>query len=258
MAGLWERFIALVESLDDHDWLRPVPWTPLWTVADLVAHVGGGQSQLNGTPQPPAAAWSVPDDTQPYDVAMAPAVAARRDWTPRQRIDELASAARDQIEALANVTDWDAPTDSPAGPTTQDGLFKVRAFDVWVHLQDLRDALGADVEAADPSPGAAAAAQWVLRYLPWMFVKRAGAAEGATMRVTVDDPVGFDDVLEVRNGRAGWNSHADPEDCLVRATPAALTLLTCGRGSPQRWRDAGALTWEGPRGDEFAERGRLF
>ena len=98
----------------------------------------------------------------------------------------------------------------------------------------------------------------MLNAVPWMFVKRAGAHEGATLRVSLGPPLDHDNVLSVVNGRAGWDPDADPGDCAIVATPAAFTLLLARRGTPQRWRDEGVLSWTGPRGAEFVERAEMF
>ena len=257
--ALWDRVIALAESLDAADWQRPVPWCPAWNVADLISHLGGLQSSLNGSPQPATPeGWEPPPGAGVFDAAMGPAVAARKDWTPQQRLDELRSASDAHVATLAAVEDWTEPTVGPTGQTTQLGLYAQRAFDIWVHLQDLAEALGRAVDSDDRSPAAAAAALFVLNTVPWMFVKRAGAAEGATMRVTLGPPVDHDSVLLVANGRAGWDESADPGECLLQATPAAFVLLLAGRGSPQRWRDEGVVSWRGPRAAEFVERAGMF
>ena len=259
MAGLWEQVTGVAEVLGENDWGRPVPWTPAWTVADLVSHLAGLQSGLNGEPQPEApSGWEPPADGSPFDHAMAGPIEARRSWTPPQRLEELRRASAGHVAALERTTDWLEVTQAPVGPTTQDGLFRMRAFDVWVHLQDLREALGQPVGLDDVSEGAAAAHNYVLGLLPWMFVKRAGAQEGATMRVALGAPLHHDNVLHVTEGRATWDQTADPGDCSLTGLPAGLTLLVTGRGTAQRWRDEGALAWTGPRADEFVERARMF
>lgn len=259
MAGLWEQAIHTAEELGPDDWSRPVPWTPAWNVGDLVSHLGGLQSAMNGDPQPePPAGWEPPTTGSPFDQAMAGAVEARRGWSPDQRLEELRRAAADHVAALERITNWLEVTDGPVGPTTKDGLFHTRAFDLWVHLQDLNEALGRPLGLQDTSEGAAAAHNFVLGLVPWMFVKRAGAREGATMRVTLGPPLDHDNVLHVTEGRGTWDQTADPRDCLLDGLPAGLTLLVTGRGSPQRWRDEGALNWTGDRGEEFVERARMF
>lgn len=258
MAGLWRQALDLVDGLDEADWRRPVPWTPAWDVADLVSHLGGLQSAMNGEPQPDIPHVELPEDATPFDHAMAGPIAARKAWTPGQRTEELRRASEVHVAELKATTDWLAEAQGPAGTTTKDGLFRVRAFDIWVHLQDLREALGLPVEVDDASDGAAAAHAYVLGLTPWMFAKRVGAQEGMTLRVVVGPPVNHDDVLNVVQRRATWDPTADPGDCYVKGSPGALTLLACDRGSPERWRDAGALEWAGARGEEFVERARLF
>ncbi|MPZ73051.1 MAG: maleylpyruvate isomerase family mycothiol-dependent enzyme [Nitriliruptorales bacterium] len=259
MAGLWRQAVDLAESLDTQAWGRQVPWTPAWTVADLVSHLSGLQSMMNGESQPAAPApVEVTEGGSPFDHAMAGTVAARRGWTPAQRLDELHRVSEAHVATLAATTDWLEETQGPVGTTTKDGLFRVRAFDVWVHLQDLREALGLPVDVDDASDGAAAAHQYVLGLVPWMFAKRVGASEGATLRVTLGPPLDHDSVLAVVQRRATWDPTADPGEDLVNGSPGALTLLVAGRGTAQRWRHAGALAWAGARGGQFAERARLF
>lgn len=259
MRGLWDQVIELTGGLQPDDWQRRVPWTPAWSVADLISHLGGLQSAFNGSPQPPEPeGFQAPTGGHPFDAAMAPAVAARRDWTPAQRIEELTTAADAHIATLAQTTDWLEATTGPVGQTTKDGLFRNRAFDLWVHVQDLRFALDLPVAVDDPSDGAAVAHEFVVGLLPWMFVKRAGAEEDATLRITLGPPTNHDSVLHVVAGRATWDPVADPGDCVVSGAGGVLTLLTAGRADAAHWRDAGALTWAGRQGDAFVERARMF
>ena len=259
MGALWDRVVAVAQSLGDEDWQRPVPWCPDWDVADLVSHLGGLQSALNGAPQPdPPAGFQAPVDADIFTTAMAPAIAARVDWPPLQRLEELQTAADAHVALLAAVEDWNEATVGPTGPTTQLGLYVARCFDVWVHLQDLNEALERPVDSDDRSPGATAAALFVLNVVPWMYAKRVGAPEGSTMRLQVGPPVDHDRVVQITNGRAAWHDDVDAGDCVVTATPAALTLLLAGRGSPQRWRDAGVLSWAGSRGSDFVELAGMF
>ena len=259
MAGLWAQAHELAKGLDDADWQRPVPWTPAWTVADLISHLVALQSIFNGDPQPPEPeSFDVPDGDSPFDAAMAGPVAARREWTSEQRIDELVRAGEAYVATLAATSDWLEQTPGPVGMTTKDGLFRVRSFDLWVHLQDLRHALGQPVEIDDPSDGAVAAHHYVLGLVPWMFVKKSGAREGATMRLALGPPLDHDSVLTVVAGRATWDPTGDAGDCVISGSPGAFTLLVAGRGTAADWRDRGALHWAGPRAEEFVERARLF
>lgn len=259
MAELWDSVIALGQTIPDEQWDAPVPWCPQWTVADLVSHLGGLQSTMNGSPQPAVPrGWQPPTTGSVFDIAMAPVTAARRDWTPQQRLDELRVARDGHAAALRAVEEWSEPTQGPVGPTTQDGLFRIRAFDVWVHLQDLREALGLPVELDDDSPAAAAAHEHVAALMPWLLVKRAGAGDRDVLHVSLAPPLARDGTIRVVDGRARWEDRTEAEGDRVTGAPAALTLLTSGRGTPQRWRDAGALEWSGDLAAAFVERARTF
>ena len=257
MGGLWASAVTLAENLSPADWDRPVQWCPDWNVADLVSHMAGLQAHFNAgappTAPPPRAAGG-----SPFDHTVTGLVEERRGWDPARRLEELRAAGQEHVRQLEGTTDWLEVTQGPVGPTTRDGLFHTRCFDLWVHLQDLREAVGLPVDTQDTSPGAETAHTFVLGLVPWMFVKRAGAADGATMRVTLGKPLQHDSALRVVERRATWDPTADPGDCLVTGAPAAMTLLTSGRGTPQRWRDDGVLDWRGPRGQEFVDRARLF
>lgn len=259
MGQLWDDLTAVADSLEPPQWELPVPWCPQWRVSDLISHLGGLQTTFNGEPQPdPPSEWAAPPGTGPLDEIMGAMVAARADWATTQRLDELRQARNGHVAHLDGVQDWTAQTNGPVGPTTEEGLYRVRAFDLWVHLQDLREALGQPLDVRDTSAGIAAAFTHVLNLVPWLYGKRAAAPDGSTMRFTAGEPVPHDSVLHVVSGRAVWDAEADAGDCFVTGTPAALTLLTAGRGSPDRWREAGVLDWGGARGEEFVQRARMF
>ena len=259
MTQLWDQVIAVADTIAPQQWDDPVPWCPNWRIADLVSHLGGLQTAMNGAPQPePPAGWEAPTEGSLFDLAMAPSTAARAEWSPQQRLDELQVARDGHAAALRAVEDWSAPAQGPVGPTTQDGLFGVRAFDIWVHLQDLRHALGVPVEFDDDGAAAGAAFDYVAGLMPWMFVKRAGATDGDVMLVSLAAPLDRNGVVRVIERRAHWEEATEaPEDRLT-AAPGALTLLAAGRGAPATWRDEGAVQWSGPLATAFVERARLF
>jgi uncharacterized protein (TIGR03083 family) len=255
---LWNRVIVLAADLGPEDWSRPTPCAD-WDVHDLLAHLSGVQTLFDGGPQPPVPSGSKPDPgANPVDAWTAAGVAARREWAPEEVMEELHAARDGHVAHLEAVPDWTAPRQGPTGPTDEEGLLRVRLFDIWVHLQDLRLALDLPVEAGDASPAARIAHEYVWDRVPWMFVKKAGAGEGATMRVRLAEPLDADDVVEVRDGRGRWNPAADPGGCVVEGDPAALTLLACGRGDPDDWRARGLLAWEGRTAATFVDRGRMF
>jgi uncharacterized protein (TIGR03083 family) len=257
-AGLWDRVVDEVTTLSDADWTRDTA-LPGWRVADLVGHLSGIQVFFDsGTVEQPPDGWEPPAGASPLDAWAEAAVAARREWLREQVVTELAHARNGHVSRLAEVEDWDAPTPGPVGETTEAGLFAVRMFDVWVHLQDLRMAVGRDVEVQDISQAAAIAHRYVWDRVPWLYGKRVGAPEGSSLRLAFGPPLDEETTVVLRDGRGRFDRAVDAGDCAVTGAPAALTLLVTGRGDAQRWRDAGLLDWSGDRGEEFVQRARLF
>lgn len=259
--ALWDRAIAVADSLAPGDWSRPTP-CPAWDVHDLLTHLSGLQTAFEGLPQPSAPeGWSPPEGLNPIDSWTAVGVAARRGWDPEQVRGELGQARAAHVERLGRV-DPEAPTHGPTGPTTEHGLFMVRCWDLWVHLQDLEAALGRPVDVEDTSAEARVAAEFAFRTVPYLYGKKAGAPEGEVMRFTLSAPLEHDGVLTVTDGRARWDPDADPEAAAernaVRATSGAFTLLAAGRGAPEDYRDRGALAWSGTHADAFIRNASLF
>lgn len=257
-AGLWDRVVDQVAALGQDDWHRPTPCAG-WDVHDLVGHLSGVQVAFDSRRvEPVPEGWAPDPGLAPLDAATAAVAAARADWMREQLVAELSEARDGHVARLAAVEDWEAPTEGPLGPTTEDGLFRVRMFDVWVHLQDLRAALGEPVEAEDISPAAAVAHRYVWDRVPWLVAKRVGAPEGWALHFALGPPLDLDAVVAVRGGRAVVEPDGAAGDSAVRGAPAALTLLAAGRGDPSSWRADRLLDWEGDRGETFVARARLF
>jgi uncharacterized protein (TIGR03083 family) len=259
VGALWDRIIALADGLDADQLALATPCTE-WDVKDLLAHCAALQTMFDGSaPQPePPAGWAPAEGTSPTDAWTAAGVVARRDWSIEDVLGELRAARDGHVARLAAVTDWDAGAQGPAGPTTEAGLVEVRCFDLWVHLWDLHTALGETMDLDDRSPAAATGHRFVFDRVPWMYAKKAGAPEGSTMRVSLGPPLDVDTVVVRPDRRAAFDPDADPGDCAVTGSPAALTLLCSGRESPEHWREQGGLDWSGERGAEFVARARLF
>ena len=231
---LWDRVIALAECIAPDQWSWPTPCTE-WDVHDLAAHMNAVQIDLDTNREPEGGRW-------PLDPWTAAGVAARRDWTPERLLDGLREARASHARRLAGVMDWNAVVRGPGGEMSETRLLHARCFDTWCHLWDLSVALGEPFDLKDRSDAAALAYEWVLGFVPYLFVKRVGAGEGATLRV-------LDRVLVVRDGRASWGD--GESDSAVTGPPAVLTLVVSGR-------QVDGLEWRGPYGEAFVSRARLF
>ena len=60
-----------------------------------------------------------------------------------QLLDHPVDLVADQVRHLrADTTSPDEPRIGPFGPTTLHGLMESRVLDLWVHEQDIREAIG--------------------------------------------------------------------------------------------------------------------
>lgn len=256
-AGLWDRISEDVERLGPDDWSKPTP-CERWDVHDLIAHLPAIQTLFDGSaeqPQPPEG-WAPDAELSPLNAWTELGVVARRGWDQRQLLDEIAVSKAGHVARL-EAAEPDAECLGPLGQTTEAVLFRTRMVDLWVHVQDLSLALTDKADTADASPAARYAWDSILNRVPALAVKRAGASDGARLRLTIDEPLGFDRVLQVVDGRASWTDDGGADD-EIRAHPVAFTLVVAGRGTPERWREDGLLEWRGELADAFLRRARIF
>lgn len=259
-AELWDEIVALADGLGPDEWAQPSPCAG-WSVKDVFAHMSGLQTQFDGSaPQPsPPDGWTAPEGLGPLDVWTETGVAARRAWTPEQVRKELALAREGHVRTLES-TEPDAPATGPRGPTTARGLYEVRMFDLWAHVQDVHLAVGRPVDTAAATTAARDACSYLLPSVPVLAAKRAGLGEGQRLRVTIEKNLPSERTVVVNGGRAAWvddDDAAEPEGT-VQAAPGALTLLLAGRRSADEWRTDRVLDWSGSAGEAFVTRARVF
>jgi uncharacterized protein (TIGR03083 family) len=223
--GLWDRFVALAEHIEPHDWSRATPCPDL-DVSSLVAHVAAGTPPLAGTER-----------------------------TGELWRDQLLAARRGQAARLAALTAH--ATAAAPSERTRDRLLGASCLDMWVHAYDLATALGQPVDLDEDSPAVQHACRYLLCLTPHLFARGAGDQEGATLRIALRGEVDHDAALAVREGQGLWGAPGDAAGHEVTATPAAFLLLLSGRGEASRSRDRGALTWTGARGEAFVRGARL-
>ncbi len=252
---LWRRLTDLVDTVDGDAWQAPTPCEG-WDVADLVAHLSGVTAQFAGLPQPAAdPTWAPAAGLSPLDTLMEQGVAARRGWSAAQRLEELQTARAAHVDGLRALPDMDGKADGPTGPTTQRGLFQVRMFDLWHHLGDLAVALGGQRDTDDRTVAARECHAYVAGLTPWLFGRRAGAPEGATVRLSLGGPLDLDASVAVQEGRARWTD--SPATDVVSGPPAWFSLLISGRTSNATATADGRLSASGPEAERLLSA-RMF
>jgi uncharacterized protein (TIGR03083 family) len=186
-----EAISELVQHLVEADWNRRTP-CPGWSVRDIVSHVIGLDSEMYGDPRP---IHSLPRDlfhvTNAHQRYMEMQVDVRRHHTAPEMTSELEYTIIRRNRQLRNESrDPGTRVRGPLGsePTLEEAM-RTRAFDVWVHEQDLRAALGRPGNL--DSPGAYVTRDVLLAALPKVVAKDAGLPPGSAVVIDVHGPVEF-------------------------------------------------------------------
>ncbi|MCD0482159.1 maleylpyruvate isomerase family mycothiol-dependent enzyme [Streptacidiphilus sp. ASG 303] len=232
-----ESVSELVAPLPEGQWNRATE-CPGWSVRDVVSHVIAMECELLGDPRP---IHPLPRDlrhvTSEFTRYCEVPVDKRRCHTAPEMTAELEYTVIRRSRALRNAKH--GPDDEvrlPLGPFSRQvpyrELLRHRAFDVWVHEQDLRRALGQPGHLG--SPGALVASDLLVEGLPKVVARRAGAPAGSTVAVEVHGAVEFACAVRVDAGGRGVLEEQVPPAPTVRLTTDWETYarLACGRIRP--------------------------
>ena len=229
----WSVLRALAGQLTDEQWSAPSV-LPGWTNADIVAHIIGTESMLDG--RDVAAA----DDIADREHVKNPIGELNERWADHFRArprPEVLAALDDIIEtrtaALTAMSpeEFEADAVTPAGPDTYGRFMRIRVFDCWIHEIDRRDALADGSTPTDPA-SADAALEEISSSLPFVVGKRASAPAGSTVRFEITGLAPRDVRIAV-DGRATLvESFADGDDAAdltLRVDGVELARLVGGR-----------------------------
>ena len=191
LTAVWQDIDDLVSGFDDAQWQAQTP-LPGWSVRDVVAHVVGTESMLQGVGTPDA------------DVDISTLEHVRNDigvlnerWVRQLRTlpaDELLARyrtvtgeRRDVLAAMPEAT-WNEVTATPAGPDSYGRFMRVRVFDCWMHEHDIRDAVGRP--AADPTGAPASLAlDEMATSMGFVVGKLGGAPDGSRVAIELTGPL---------------------------------------------------------------------
>ncbi|MEU0947800.1 maleylpyruvate isomerase family mycothiol-dependent enzyme [Streptomyces canus] len=228
-----EAISELVTPLVEGEWNRRTP-CPGWSVRDVVSHVIGLDCEMLGDPRPihtlPRDLFHVTNDHQRY---MEMQVDVRRHHTAPEMTSELEYVIIRRNRQLRNESrDPGTKVRGPLGTElTLIDAMRQHAFDVWVHEQDLRTALGRPGNL--DSPGAHIARDVLLAALPDIVAVKADAPRSSAIVFDVHGPVEF-----LRTIRVDIQGRGTLETAPALGPAAALSLdwetyvrLACGRVS---------------------------
>jgi uncharacterized protein (TIGR03083 family) len=204
--GTWESLDRLLSGLSEQQWQTPTP-LPGWCVRNVVAHIIGTESVLQGLNAPDADIDVSTLDHVRNDVGVANERWVRHLSTESgaELLERFRSITVDRRKRLTDmsVDDWNAPTLTPVGPESYGRFMRVRLFDCWMHEQDIRDGVGrpsSDAELSSPAPRLAL--DEIAATMAYVVGKLGKAPDGSRVAVELTGPLSRTIRVAV-DGRAG-------------------------------------------------------
>lgn len=226
-----ESIAELVSPLAEGEWNVRTP-CPAWSVRDIVSHIIGMECEQLGDPRPihtlPRDLYHVQSEFARY---MEMQVDVRRHHTAPEMTSELEYTIIRRARQLRNESrDPETMTRAPLGAEqTLELALRMRAFDVWVHEQDLRTTVGRPGNL--DSPGALVVRDTLLAALPKVVAKDAGAPPNSAVVLDVHGPVEF-----LRTVRVDAEGHGSVDGAPSLGPAVTLSMdwetyvrLACGR-----------------------------
>jgi uncharacterized protein (TIGR03083 family) len=194
LAGLfavWDEIDTVLAGLADEQWQAQTP-LPGWTVHDVTAHLIGTESMLQGaaTPDADIDVSTLKHVRNDVGVLNERWVRKLRGVSPTDMLDRFRAMTVKRREALTGMSgeDWNQITATPAGPDTYGRFMRVRDFDCWMHLHDIRDAIRQPAaELAGPS--SRLALDEVAASMGFVVGKLGGAPAGSRVRIQLTGPL---------------------------------------------------------------------
>ncbi|MCW2650814.1 MAG: hypothetical protein QOE41_4741 [Mycobacterium sp.] len=191
--GSWEDIDGLLLTLSDDQWQATTP-LPGWTVHDVVSHIIGTESFLQGIPAPKADCdvSVLPHVHNEVGVINECWVRHLRAESPSAMLDRFRDITGKRREVLTEMSenDWNAETATPAGPDTYGRFMRMRTFDCWMHEQDIREAVA--VWASDDvlaGPPASQTLEEIAAGLGYIVGKLGGAPAGSRIAFELTGPL---------------------------------------------------------------------
>ena len=194
LRGLVEAFaqsafsmVDLAITCTDADFAKPTA-CPGWTVKDQVSHVVSVESRLLGRPDSRVDVPDYPHLRSDRARMIEEGVELRRARPGKEIAQELHRVVSGRLGRLRDPDlDPKSLVESPMGPMELGALLRRRVCDVWVHEQDVREAL--DRPGNLDSAAAAVFTDAVIQALPSIVVERAGVAPGKVVMLELTGPI---------------------------------------------------------------------
>ena len=236
----WDAIVAMADGLSDAQWQAQTP-LPGWAVHDVVAHVIGTESMLQGvgTPEADIDVSTLKHVRNDIGVLNERWVRKLRGTSAADLLDKLRTTNDQRREALSALTDddWNQITDTPAGPDTYGRFMRVRVFDCWMHEQDIRDAL--DRPADDPAgQRSRLALDEMAASMGFVVGKLGGAPDGSRVRIELTGPLRRTINVAIQGKGRVVDDFDEPPTATIELDGLLFTRLAGGRTTPAHHPDA--------------------
>jgi uncharacterized protein (TIGR03083 family) len=244
--AVWDEIDTVLAGLADEQWRAQTP-LPGWTVHDVTAHLIGTESMLQGAATPDT---DIDVSTRKHvrnDVGVMNErwVRKLRGTSPTDMLERFRATTAKRREALSGMSDndWNQITATPAGPDTYGRFMRVRDFDCWMHLHDIRDALDQPAENL-AGPAAQLALDEMSASMGFVVGKLGGAPDGSRVAIELTGPLGrtINVAVECRGQVVDDFGGREPT-ATIGLDALLFTRLAGGRTTPDR--HARAITYSG-------------
>jgi uncharacterized protein (TIGR03083 family) len=191
--GSWDSIDTLLSGLSEQQWQTPTP-LPGWCVHNVVAHMIGTESSLQGLNAPDAdidltTLDHVRNDVGVMNEAWVRHLGAESGPAVLQRFRSITAERRERLTGMS-VDDWNAPTPTPVGLESFGRFMRVRVFDCWMHEHDIRDGIGSrssDTELSGPE--ARQSLDEIAATMGYVVGKLGKAPEGSRVAIELTGPM---------------------------------------------------------------------
>lgn len=226
LAEEWGRLDDLYASLDPPQWELPTD-LPGWSVGDLLTHVIGTESILDGVAPPEVDLGEVPHARNDIGRLNEIWVESMRGKSPEALLTSFREITAKRLADLRamSTAGFDAPSMTPRGPGTYRDFMDVRVFDCWFHENDARRALG--LEECLTGPVVAHSLGECVRPMGFVVGKKAGAPQGSTVVFDLTGAAGRRFAVGVE-GRAALLDTIPAEPTVTITTDVGTFCVLCG------------------------------
>ncbi|WP_226436977.1 maleylpyruvate isomerase family mycothiol-dependent enzyme [Rhodococcus yananensis] len=230
---LLEQFAVLDDVLagvDGDRWFTPTA-LPGWTVKDVVAHLIGTESLLEGIDAPHVdvdvhTLGHVRNEIGAFNELWVEHLRGTPGAAVLTRFRDIVARRRTTLGAMTQ-DDFDAPADTPVGRATYGRFMRIRVFDCWMHELDLRDALG--VPTDEGGPRAELATAEMFGAVPFVVGKLGKAPAGARITLTLTGPLARTIHLEVDGRTRVVDEPSGPATTTISMESGLFVRLAGGR-----------------------------